>query len=75
MTAKWKMFTLSAGGTPILINTDQLESARQDARGTRLYAPEASERECYVVAEPFELVCAMLTEQPDRAEPVGSTSE
>ena len=75
MTTKWKMFTLSASGLPILINTDRLESARPDTKGTRLFAPEAGEREYYAVAEPFELVCAMLTEQPDAAEPAGGTSK
>ena len=75
MTAKWKMFTLSASGIPILINTDQLESVRPDTKGARLFAPKAYERECYAVSEPFELVCAMLTEQPDAAEPAGGTSE
>lgn len=62
----WKLFHFNDGG-PLLVNTSLIESARPDPKGTRLYAPEAGEREYYLVREPFELVVAMLTGQVDDA--------
>ena len=64
MIPVWKRFTLFSG-TEILINTSLIESVRPDEKGTRLFAPQAKPHESYLLREPFELVCAMLTEQPD----------
>lgn len=66
MSGPWKMFTFLSG-EKVLVNTSLIESVREDKRGTgaRLYAPGASLSESYLLLEPFDLVVAMLTEQPD----------
>ena len=64
MTPVWKRLTFFSGAE-VLINMALIESVRPDPEGTRLYAPGATRNESYLVKEPFELVCAMLTEQPD----------
>lgn len=65
MSPVWKRFTFLSGAE-VLINTALIESVRPrgDGQGCHLYAPHASTNESYWVREPFELVVAMLTEQP-----------
>ena len=65
MSGPWKLFTLTHNGQPILVNTALFETVRPDPDGTRLYPRVANQSVFLGVAEPFELVCAMLTEQSD----------
>ena len=67
MSPVWKRLTLFSGD-PILLNVALIESVREDKHGNgcRIYAPGATLNESYLIKEPFELVVAMLTEQPDQ---------
>ena len=64
MSGPWKLLTL-LDGTPILVNTVLYETVRVSPAGTWLFPKHSTPNVYLAVKEPFELVCAMLTEQPD----------
>ena len=69
MTGPWKRLTLGETGHDILVNTALFESVRLVAGQTRLYPQHATPNVYLWVRDPFELVAAMLTEQPDSDDP------
>ena len=69
MTGPWKRLTLGETGYDILVNTALFESVRLVAGQTRIYPQHATPNVYLWVREPFELVAAMLTEQPDSDDP------
>lgn len=66
MSGPWKLLTLQEGHRPVLVNTALFETVREHKdHGSWLYPKQSTPGVYLAVTEPFELVCAMLTEQPD----------
>lgn len=66
MSGPWKLLTLQEGRKPVLVNTALFETVREHKDyGSWLYPKHSVQGVYLAVTEPFELVVAMLTEQPD----------
>lgn len=66
MSGPWKLLTLQEGRKPVLVNTALFETVREHKDyGSWLYPKHSVHGVYLAVTEPFELVVAMLTEQPD----------